>query len=266
MAALVQFGADIFHHVGLCRVRLADLDFVEEFLAHRGVGQRIDIEHRQFGAQDGINLVPGLGRVALHRCADGCRTLPAASARNHLALVAEQIFGDVPATIDLAHIGRAIITIGFGHLHIVEEGFAKWRIAADQQDRLGRHAFARHVVEHEGDALILVGLVGADEAENPVGVIGVGCPDLLAVNDPVVALIVAVGLQGHQIAARTGFRIALTPADFTARDFVQEPQLLPFGAELQQRRAEHPDAEAAERRARIDAAHFLAQHLGFGRA
>src|SRR3546814_9007547 len=42
--------------------------------------------------------------------------------------------------------------------------------------------------------------------------------------------------------------------------------LLLFGAEFEQRRAEHPDAEAVERRARADALHFLSEDLGlFGR-
>ena len=37
--------------------------------------------------------------------------------------------------------------------------------------------------------------VRTDEAENPVGVIGVGGPDLRAVDQPVVPLVLAFGLQ-----------------------------------------------------------------------
>ena len=57
-----------------------------------------------------------------------------AHAADHLALVAEQIFGDVPALVELAD------QLVLGHLHVVEEGLAEGRIAGDQQDRLGRDA------------------------------------------------------------------------------------------------------------------------------
>src|SRR3989344_1898959 len=40
--------------------------------------------------------------------------------------------------------------------------------------------------------------------------------------------------------------------------------LLLFGAEMQKRWAKHPDAEARQRRTRVDARHLLAQDLGFG--
>src|SRR3546814_15756192 len=70
-------------------------------------------------------------------------------------------------------------------------------------------ALARHVEEHEGDALIFVRLVGADEAENPVGLVGVARPDLRPVDDPMIALVLTEGLQGHEIAARARFGIDL---------------------------------------------------------
>src|SRR3546814_11087076 len=69
-------------------------------------------------------------------------------------------------------------------------------------------------------------------------------------------------LQGHEIAARARFGIALAPADFAARDRVEILDLLLLGPELQQRGAEHPDTEAVERRARMDALHFLFEDLG----
>jgi hypothetical protein len=52
-----------------------------------------------------------------------------------------------------------------------------------------------------------------------------------------------LGLQAGQVAPRAGLRIALAPADFPARDFGEEPLLLAFCAEMQQRRAEHPDTK-----------------------
>src|SRR3546814_1839122 len=118
--------------------------------------------------------------------------------------------------------------------------------SSDLQDRLRRDALALHVEEHEGDALIFVRLVGADEAEDPVGLVGVARPDLRSVDDPVIALVFAKGLERNKVAARTRLRIALAPADFTARDRVQIFDLLLLGAELQQRgalRSEEPPSE-----------------------
>src|SRR6056297_551663 len=125
--------------------------------------------------------------MALHSRTNRSSAIAAASARNHLALMAQQIFRNIPAAVDFTNKAGAVIAIGFGNFHIVEESFAERRIAADELDRLGRNAFAGHVEQHEGDALILVRLVGANQAENPVGLIGVGSPDLLTVDHPVIA-------------------------------------------------------------------------------
>src|SRR3546814_19645890 len=106
---------------------------------------------------------------------------------------------------------------------------AERAVAADQQDRLGRDALARHVEEHEGDALIFIRLVGADEAENPVGLVGVARPDLRPVDDPMVALVFTESLERNEVAARARLRIALAPADFAARDRVEILDLLLLG-------------------------------------
>ena len=239
---------------------LIDLELVHELLAHRGERQRIDIEHRHLRAQHRIEFALTAGRRTERGGA-----IAAARRRDHLTLVAEQIFGDVPAAIDLADIAGDVLAIAFRHLHIVHKGFAERAVAADQLDRLGRNALIRHVEQHEGDALILVLLVGADQAEDPVRLVGIAGPDLLAVDDPMIALVFAIGLHRDEVRPAARLGIALAPADFAPRDFVEEAPLLPFGPEMEQRRAEHPDAEARQRRACPDAGHFLAQDLAFGR-
>ena len=171
-------------------------------------------------------------------------------AADHLALVAEQIFGDVPAAIHLAD------ELVLGHLHVVEEGLAEGRIAADQQDRLGRHAGRRHVEQEEADALVLGLGRCAHQAEDPVGLVGVAGPHLLAVDQPMIALVLGLGLQARQVGSRARLRIALAPADFAARDLAADMLLLLLVAELEQRRAEHRDAEAGQRRPRADRAPF----------
>src|SRR5690606_13869224 len=151
-----------------------------------------------------------------------------------------------PSAVDLAH------ELVLGHLHVVEEGLAKRAVAADQQDRLGRDARRLHVEQYDGVAAVPVVLVDAVAAVSLVVSLGVGGPDLLAVDDPVIALVLAERLQRDEVAARSRLRIALAPADFAAGDLVEILLLLFLGAEVEQRRAEHPDAEAGERRARAD--------------
>src|SRR3546814_19134223 len=54
VAALVQLGPDIFHHVRTRGVRAARLPHVHEALAHRAIGEDIDVERGHFRAQDRI--------------------------------------------------------------------------------------------------------------------------------------------------------------------------------------------------------------------
>ena len=57
-----------------------------------------------------------------------------ADAADHLALVRQQVLGDVPAAALLAD------QVAFFHPHVVEEGFAKRALARNQLDRLGADA------------------------------------------------------------------------------------------------------------------------------
>ena len=78
-----------------------------------------------------------------------------------------------------------------------------------------------------------------------------------------VAFVFTKGLHRHQVAARARFRITLTPANFATGDLAHIMDLLFFGAEFQQGRAKHPDAEAVERRAAAKLGHFLTQYFCF---
>src|SRR5690606_902577 len=124
------------------------------------------------------------------------------------------------------------------------EGLAEGRIAADQQDRLGRYARALHVEQQEADPAMLGFARGADQAEDPVSLVGVAGPDLLAVDQIVIALVLSLGLQAREVAARARLRIALAPADLAARDLRQEALFLFLGAIFEQGGPEHRNAEA----------------------
>ena len=156
-------------------------------------------------------------------------------------------------------------TCDFGTRDIVEEGFAERRIARDQQDRLGRHALRGHVEQDEADAVMFLGCgIGPHQAKNPVGVVGVRRPDLLAGDDVIVAVALGAGLQRGEVRSGVRLGIALAPADQARGDLRQMLLLLRLVAVLQQRRPEHPDAETRQRRAGADRRHFLAQHLVLG--
>ncbi len=167
----------------------------------------------------------------------------------------EQVFGDVPALV------LVMDAVRLGHLHPVHEGFAEGGVAADQQDRLGRHALAGHVEQHEADPALLGRLAGADEAEDPVRLVGIAGPYLLPIDDVMVARVLRARRQAGEIGPGVGLRITLAPPDLTARDWGQVIELLFLRAIFQQRGPEHRDAEAVERIARLDPRHLLAKHL-----
>ena len=126
VARLVEFGAGIFHHRGLGRMRLTSLQLIHEAFGHRAECHRIHIEPRNVGAEQGI-----VGKPLLERRAEAFSVAAKAHAADHFALMAQEVFGDVPALVDLAY------HLILGDLHIVEEGLAERRIAGDEQDRPG---------------------------------------------------------------------------------------------------------------------------------
>src|SRR5262249_14332546 len=80
------------------------------------------------------------------------------------------------------------------------------------------------------------------EAEDHVGVVRRGRPDLLAVDDEVVAVLDRRGAERGQVRARLWLRIALAPDDLAAQRRGDPAALLLLGAELEQRRRQHRDA------------------------
>lgn len=67
---------------------------------------------------------------------------------------------------------------------------------------------------------------GAADRETPVGGVRVGRPDLLPVDDPLVAVRTRLGLHVGQIRTGTGFGVALTPEFVHGHDLGEEPLLL----------------------------------------
>src|SRR5690606_3035468 len=114
------------------------------------------------------------------------------------------------------------------------------------------------------DAGVLLRGVGADEGEAPVGVLGAGGPDLLAVDQEVVALVLGAGRKAGQVRAGAGFGEALAPPDLAGDDAGDVALLLLFGPVFQERRAEHHDAHAADRVVGAGSGQFLDDDLRSG--
>ncbi len=242
-------------------MRLPRLGQIDRALGGGRQCRLVDLEGRDLAAQHRI-FQPAL-LVAPDRIGSDLAERPADAAlthaRDHRALMLQQILCHVPAAVDGADHVR------LRDPHIIEESFAERRIARDQQDRLGRDALRGHVEQDETDAVMLLrGRVGAHQAENPVGVVGVGGPDLLAGDEVIVAVAFGAGLQRGEVGAGVGFGIALAPADQAGGDLRQMLLLLRLGAVFQQRRPEHPDPETRQRRTGTHRRHLRAQDLVLG--
>src|SRR3954453_21064501 len=99
--------------------------------------------------------------------------------------------------------------------HLVEVGVLRidqfWQRPAGDARRL-------HVDDEHADALVLRRVrLAAHEAEAIAGVVCAGGPDLLAVDDPVVAVEDGARAQPGQVAAGVRFTHADAPCDLTAQ-------------------------------------------------
>ena len=147
------------------------------------------------------------------------------------------------------------------YAHVVEKRLAERRLPVDQLDRF--HCYTRivHREQQKADAVVLRRVrVGAHQAEDPVGVIGAGCPDLAAVHQVVVAFVFRPGFQAGEVGTGSRLAVTLAPRNVATGDFRQMTQLLIFGAVFQQRRADHRYAHSTEWGTRVDALQFLEQH------
>ena len=102
-------------------------------------------------------------------------------------------------------------------------------------------------------------VVGAHQDEHPVGKLRAARPDLLAVDEKVIALVLGPGAQARQVAASPRLAVALAPRHFGAGNARQMGLFLFFGTELEKRRSEHADAETGQRGSCPDSLHFLNQ-------
>src|SRR5262249_47492765 len=142
-------------------------------------------------------------------------------------LVGEQELGARPA------LAFGADAVGDRDLHVVEEHVVHVVRAVHHDDRPHRDAGRLHIDQQEGDALLRLGLlVGAYEAEDPIGPMGGRRPRLLAVHYIIVVTLAhGPGAQVGEIGAGARLGIALAPLYLGAADAGQEALLLLVGAE-----------------------------------
>ena len=167
----------------------------------------------------------------------------------------QQPFADRPPLIDRAD------DIVVARQRIFEQGLVERRIAADQADRPHCDATLAHVDEDQADPFVLRRVrVGAHQREDEVALHRIRGPQLAAVDHVVVA--VAHGFAGQTRQVRAGARLGIphAPAAFAPGAARQPARLLRIRAELEDGRPDVVHAAAGQRRACIDAPHFLHQH------
>ena len=122
-----------------------------------------------------------------------------------------------------------------------------------------------HVQQEVRNALALGGIrVGAGQQQAPVGVHTAAGPQLLAVDDVVVAVASGRGAQARQVGAGLRFGEALDP-DLAVEDRGQVPSALLVGARDQQGRRGVVDADEGQHQPRrVVGGQFLVEHDLFG--
>jgi len=182
-------------------------------------------------------LPPGLGDLADHPALAG-----SGLAADRDALVHQRGVGDLPALAAPAD------DIGLRHPDIGEEDLVELGAAGHRLERAHVDARRVHRQQNIADALIFarrVGL-GAHEHEHHVGVMGRAGPDLLAVDEEVVALLAGAGLQRGEVGAGARLGIALAPDHLAADGRRDIGPLLLLAAGLEQGRHQHRDALARQ--------------------
>ena len=148
---------------------------------------------------------------------------------------------------------------------VVEIDFVDLMIARQPHDRAHFDARLGHVDQQEADrALRLGGRVGLGEAEDVRGVMGVGGPQLAAVDDIVAILTFRARLEAGEVGAGAGLGKALAPEIGAIQDAGQEIGFLLVSAEMADDRAEQ--LEAQDRQAgRVGQRTFLFEDIALDR-
>jgi len=150
--------------------------------------------------------------------------------------VAEQGLGHGPAVVERTH------QIFRRHFYIAEKHLAEFFFPGDMADGADIYARQCQIDQQKADALLLLVVVaGAYQRIAVCGFHRQGGPDLLAVDDKVVALAVGAGFETGEVGTGVGLGIALGPVVIAGEDARQVLLLLGSAAVFHQGRAELGD-------------------------
>ena len=131
-----------------------------------------------------------------------------------------------------------------GHDHVVEEHLAELRVAGDLHHRPHVDPRRLHVHDEQRDPLVSRYVrIGAREHAAPARELAPRDPGLLAVEDPAVIRLDGARAQRGEIGSRLRLGEALAPDLVGREDGRDVASLLLVGAEGEQRRAEHVQAD-----------------------
>jgi hypothetical protein len=213
-----------------------------QLLAHPHPGQAgrlgVDPQPQQRVVQTGRAklgaLPPGLGDHTDHAAL--ARPRPAADGH---PLVHQRGLRDHPARADVAE------PVGVGDPHVGEEDLVELGLACDLPQRPHLDARRGHVAHEVRHAAVRghVG-IGAGDQDGPPRLVRDGRPHLLPGHDPVVAVPYGAGAEGGQVGAGTGLAEQLAPDLLPRPQRPQPPRPLLVGAEPQDGRGGHAEADA----------------------
>jgi hypothetical protein len=165
----------------------------------------------------------------------------------------------------LAHLAEPL---GVRDPHVAEEDLVELGLAGDLAQRPDVHAGVGHVAQEVGHAAVLghVG-IGAGHQDGEPGEVGAGRPHLLAVDHPLVAVTLGAGAERGEVGAGPRLAEQLAPDLLTGPQRLQEPPLLLLGAERQDGRGRHAQADDVGVRVVVGCARRREQlvHLGLPR-
>src|SRR5438034_301564 len=180
----------------------------------------------------------GIARHARHRVA--------------AALEAERRLRDLPALAEAAD-EVALLGARVGHEDLVE-----LRAARDLLEGAHLHAGLAHVEQEARDPLVLGHAgIAAREQDAPVRDVAAARPDLLTVDEEVIAPVLGARAQAGEVRARVRLGVQLAPHLLGGEDLSQITLLLLGRAVDDDGRPDEPDAEAVDRRRRVGARHLV---------
>src|SRR4051812_8706522 len=211
---------------------LAPCELGEAAVAHELHGLAVDVQRCHHVAEAAVALQAEL-LAELHQLGHAVLDVAGVADPEHAPFVAQRALRDRPSAVQFAE------EVLSGHHHVGEEHLVEVGVLGVGELGQGPAGDARraHVDHQRTDALVLgrVG-IGAHEAKAPVGVVRPRGPDLLAVDDEVVAVEYGPGRQAGQVAARSRLAHTETPGDLGPQRGEDPPLLLLVGAVVDDRR------------------------------